>query len=255
MNWPERLRGMGGIVLFLAAWEAVVRGGWVQYDYLPAPSAIFGGLLQLIDDGTVFAEVAHTVSATLVGWLCAVAIGGVVGIVLSLYPVVRTYSSTTIELLRPLPAVALVPIALLFFGFSLQTELFVIIIPCIWPVLVSTMAGLAAVPDRLRDVGRSMRLTQREIVTKVLIPAAAPTVIVGCRLSLGIALVLAIISEMIGNPDGLGNAVVQEAEALHPDLMFAYVLITGALGIALNALLIGVARVVLPGAFGRPQPR
>jgi ABC-type nitrate/sulfonate/bicarbonate transport system permease component len=246
------MRGLGGILLFLLLWESVVRSGLFVYEYLPSPSAIIGSLSVLVTDRDVVAETIHTVGATLLGWSIAVAIGILLGTLLGFSKTARDYGLATVELLRPIPAVALVPVAMLLFGFSIQTELLVIVIPSIWPVLVSTMHGIIAVPGRLEDVARSLRLSRLDAVTKVLIPAAAPAVLVGCRLSMTTALVLAIVSEMIGNPQGIGYAVVREAQALQPELMFAYVLITGFLGVALNAALVALSKLILPGKFRRP---
>lgn len=246
------MRGLGGILLFLLLWEAVVRSGLLVYEYLPAPSAVAGSLSVLVLDRDVVGETIHTVGATLIGWSIAVVIGITLGALLGFSKIARDYGLATVELLRPIPAVALVPVAMLLFGFSIQTELLVIVIPSIWPVLVSTMHGIMAVPARLDDVARSLRLSRLDAVAKVLIPAAAPAVLVGCRLSMTTALVLAIVSEMIGNPQGVGNAVVREAQALQPELMFAYVLITGFLGVALNAALVTLSKLILPGEFLRP---
>ena len=239
-------------MVFMALWEAAVRIGAMRYEYLPAPTAALTALAELAQEGMLLGEILHTVGVALIGWTVAVAIGVLFGAALGISSTLRTYSLTTIELLRPLPAVALVPVGLLLFGFSAKTELFVIIIPSVWPVLVNTMAGIMTVPARLRDVAQSMRLRVLEVILKVYIPAAAPAILVGCRLSMSIALVLAIVAEMIGNPEGLGNAVVREAQALNPGAMFAYVFLTGLLGILLNALLVGLSRVLLPGEFRRP---
>jgi sulfonate transport system permease protein len=245
-------QGIGGILVFLLAWEMLIVTGLARYQYLPAPSAIMAALLRLLRGAEVYAEIAHTVTAALLGWLIAVVIGIAAGTALGLSPRLARYSLASIEVLRPLPAVALVPVALLLFGFSIETELFVIVIPSIWPILINTMGGLAAVPQRLHDVALAFRLSPFDAVTRVLVPAAAPAVLVGCRLSMTIALVLAIVAEMIGNPHGVGYAVVREAQALQPDLMFAYVCITGLLGILLNAALVTLSRLILPGEFRRP---
>jgi ABC-type nitrate/sulfonate/bicarbonate transport system permease component len=246
------MRGLGGILLFLVLWEAAVRSGLFVYEYLPAPTAIAEGFSVLVTDRDVVAETIHTVGVTLLGWSIAVSIGISLGALLGFSKTARDYGLATVELLRPIPAVALVPVAMLLFGFSIKTELVVIIIPSIWPVLVSTMRGIMGVPARLEDVASSLRLSRLEAVTKVLIPASAPAVLVGCRLSMTTALVLAIVSEMLGNPQGIGYAVVREAQALQPDLMFAYVLITGFLGVALNSGLVVLSKQLLPGEFMRP---
>jgi len=247
------LQGIAGILLFLALWQAAVLSGIARYEYLPAPSAIFGALVSLAQSPAAYGETAHTIAAALIGWAIALAIGLTLGTALGLSPRVRRYTLASVEILRPLPAVALVPVALLLFGFSIETELFVIVIPTIWPILVNTMGGIASVPERLREVARAFRLSPFAAAVRIFIPAAAPAVLVGCRLSMTIALVLAIVAEMIGNPEGLGYAVVREAQALQPELMFAYVFVTGILGILLNAVLVALAKALLPGEFRRPS--
>jgi ABC-type nitrate/sulfonate/bicarbonate transport system permease component len=245
------LRGIGGFVVFLLLWEAAVRGGLLRFDYLPAPSVIAAALIELAVAGDAFGEIAHTLGAALAAWAISVTAGTVFGAVLGLSAKVRTYSMATVELVRPLPPVALVPVALLLFGFSIKTELVVAAIPAAFPVLIGTMGGVMAVPSGLRDVGRSMRLGRAETVWKIVLPAAAPSVLVGCRLGMSISLVLAIVVEMIGNPEGLGYAIVREAQALNSANMFAYIFIVGALGVLLNAALVGISMVFLPGRFGR----
>jgi len=245
------LRGVGGLLIFLAFWEGLVRSGVAHYDFLPAPSAIIANMPSTLSDREVGSETIHTVGVTLLGWAIALVIGLVLGTLLGFSKLIRDYLLTTIELLRPIPAVALVPVGLLLFGFSVQTELLVIVIPSIWPVLVNTMQGVMLGSTQLRDVARCLRLTRAETIMKILLPGAAPLVLVGCRLSLTTALVLAIVVEMIGNPEGIGYAVVREAQALQPEAMFAYVLLTGALGAVLNAVLLWLGRVSMPGEFGR----
>lgn len=251
MNRSLIAPGVGGIVLFVLLWEILVRLFGSELSSMPPPSAVASGLVQIARSGFLLQETAHTLAATFIGWVISLAIGLSLGTALGLSATARRYSLASIELLRPLPAVAFVPVALLLFGFSLQMELLVIFYVAVWPVLVNTMAGVAGVPQRLHDVARVLRLSRFAAVTRVFIPAAAPSVLVGCRLSLTLSLILAIAAEMIGNPAGLGYAVVREAQSLHPDLMFGYVFILGLIGILLNALLIGAARLILPGEFTR----
>jgi len=113
------------------------------------------------------------------------------------------------------------------------------------------MGAVAGVHTRLFDVGRTFRLSGAEILRKVMLPAALPGVLVGARLSLTLALVLAVVAEMVGNPAGLGYAVVREQQAMRPDLLFAYVVAIGALGVGLNAALTGAVAVLFPAATGR----
>jgi len=252
MKSAASYRGICGLLLFFLVWELAVRSGFAAYDYLPAPTAILASALPLVVQGDLLPATAHTVAVALFGWAIAGVIGTCLGVLLGLSKIARDYLMISIEVLRPLPAVALVPLALLLFGFSAETELFVIILPSIWPLLVNVKAGIIAVPTSLRDVSRALRLGKFEAIVKIYIPGAAEFFLVGCRLSLTTALVLAIVTEMIGNPEGLGYAVVREAQALNPTAMFVYVLTTGLLGICFNLMLVGISRMILPGIFMRP---
>ena len=247
VNWL----GLATIALALALWESALRAGLAQYQNLPTPSAIARGLEEIVANGQLLVDAAHTLRSVLVGWSAAVVIGVVVGLLLGASTTLRRYSLASIEVLRPMPGIAFAPVALLLFGFSLEMELMVIVLPALWPVLINTMGAVAGVHARLFDVGRTFRLSGAEILRKVMLPAALPGVLVGARLSLTLALVLAVVAEMVGNPAGLGYAVVREQQAMRPDLLFAYVVAIGALGVGLNAALTGAVAWLFPAASGR----
>lgn len=241
------LSGTVTILVVLAIWEIAVRGGLVTFEYLPAPIAIIAAAWGLLLSGELVAQTAHTIGAVLLGWAIACAGGLTLGLLLGFSRTARRYVEATLELLRPLPGIAFLPVALLIFNFSLQTELVVMVYASIWPILINTMSGILSVAPRLHDVGQTLRLSRTRILTQVLIPAAAPSIIVGCRLGLGTALVMAIIAEMLGNPHGLGYAVVSELQAMQPERMFVYVLLIGFLGLALNAALVALSQLMLRG--------
>jgi len=161
-------------------------------------------------------------------------------------PLARRYGLASIEVLRPMPGIAFAPLGLLLFGFSLQTELVVMVLPTVWPVMVNTMGGIANAQPQLTDVGRTFRLSSYEIVRYLLLPAALPSIVVGARISLGLALVMAIVAEIVGNPEGLGYGIVREQQALHPELMFAYIAVVGLLGVILNAGVLAVTKALWP---------
>src|SRR6478752_2817074 len=219
--------GLATILVLLAGWEVLVRSGAAKFDYLPAPSGIL------------------LASGSLIGWTVAAAIGIGLGLALGLSPLLRRWSLASFEVLRPLPAIAFLPLALLLFNFSLTTELVLMIYASVWPVFINTMGGVMGVTSRLYDVSRTLRLSRMQTLVKVIVPAAAPAIVTGCRLSMGLTLVMAIVAEMIANPHGLGYAVISELQAMQPQRMFAYVIFIGLLSIALNAGLLWVSRHIL----------
>ncbi|HET9718319.1 MAG TPA: ABC transporter permease [Pseudolabrys sp.] len=242
------LPGLMTIALCAMLWEALVRGGVVNYAYLPAPSAILSGLYTLILSEQFWRDVGHTLQAVIIGWAIASVIGLALGLLLGVSPLLRKYSLASIEVLRPMPAIAFVPVALLLFGFSLKTELVVIVLPALWPVLINTMGGISTIHRRLFDVAATFRLSRASSLRKIVLPAALPPILVGLRLSLTLALVLAIVAEMVGNPTGLGYAVVRDQQALQPALMFANVIFIGVLGIVLNQALLQISWRLFPAA-------
>ena len=227
--------GLGTLLLLVAAWEAVVRSGVLEFQYLPAPSAVAGKMGALLASGDLIAATLHTLRVTLLGWLVAGAVGVSLGLLLGLSNTAWRYSMASFEVMRAIPPVTLVPVALLVFGFSVRMELAIIFFVSAWPVLVNTIDGVRNVRPELVDTGRVLRLSRAARIGKVTVPAALPSIVVGLRLALSLSLVLAVVSEMIGNPSGLGNAVVRASQALQPEQMFAYVFTIGLLGVALNA--------------------
>jgi sulfonate transport system permease protein len=247
-SWHLHLAGLATLTACGLAWESAVRTRMLDFQYLPAPSAVIQGAAELAATGELADTTLQTLEPVLLGWAISVAVGVPFGLALGTSPILRRWSLATIEVLRPMPAIALVPVALLLFGFSIKTELMVIIIPCLWPVLINTMGAMSGVHPRLADVGRTLQLSRAAALCKVMLPAAMPGILVGVRLSQTLALVLAVLAEMVGNPAGLGYAVVTQQQALRPDLMFAYVAVIGLLGLVLNALLAAIIAVAFPAA-------
>jgi sulfonate transport system permease protein len=246
LSWRPNVAGLTTIAVCVALWEIAIRGGILRYQYLPAPSAIAAGVGELVVSGELLAATLHTLQSMFLGWAIAVVVGVALGLLLGSSPVLRRYSLASIEVLRPMPAIAFVPVAMVLFGFSTSTELMVIVLPSLWPMLMNTMGGMMGVHARLHDVGRTFRLSHMTVMRKILLPAAAPAIVVGARISLTLALVLAVLAEMVGNPEGLGYEVVQQQQALRPDLMFVYVVVVGLLGIVLNGILLGVVAALWP---------
>ena len=240
--------GLLTMAVFVGVWEVLVRSGTLEFQFLPAPSAIAGGARDLLSSGDLMPNVAHTVRVTLLGWLLASALGIGLGLLLGLSETAWRWSMASIEVMRAIPPVSLVPVALLLFGFSIRMELVIILFVSAWPVLVNTIAGVRGVRAELLDVARMLHLSPVTRLTKMVLPAAMPSIIVGLRLALSLSLVLAVVAEMIGNPNGLGNALVAAQQALRPEEMFAYVFAIGLLGVGLNAAFTYLSSRLIPSS-------
>jgi ABC-type nitrate/sulfonate/bicarbonate transport system permease component len=253
MSRRRRVNVLGGVTMLglVGAWEGVVRSGVLDFQFLPAPTAVAAGAGSLLRSGELVADLAHTVRVTLLGWVLASGLGIALGLLLGLSHAAWRYSMASIEVVRAIPPVSLVPVALLIFGFSIRMELMIIVFVSAWPVLVNTIDGARGVGSDLLDVARMMRFSPPSRLRRIVLPAAMPSIVVGLRLGLSLSLVLAVVAEMIGNPTGMGNALVRAQQALQPEQMFAYVLAVGLLGVGLNAVLAYGSSRLVPTIAGR----
>lgn len=243
---PRRLSGLAIPVLVLLVWQVVKSAGLLSYDNLPAPSAIWSALVELTASGELGANTVHTLVACLGGWALGSAAGLLLGLLLGLSGQAWVYGMASVEVLRGVPAIAFVPIAVILLAQTVQMEIVIAAWVAIWPVAISTIDGVRGVSPMHLELARSLRLSRRDQIIKFALPTAMPKIAIALRLSLSSALVLAIVAEIVGNPDGIGYALVQEQQSLRPDAMFGYILLTGALGLVLNVLLTWTLRLV-PG--------
>lgn len=231
-------------VVLTLAWEVIARA--VSYDTFPPPSRVVPAFWELLVTGDLWTNTAHTLALVIGAWMVSGAIGIVVGLAIGLVAPAWRASQTTIEFLRFIPPVALIPVAIVIYGFSNTTEFVVSVYAAVWPVILNTAAGVAQVDRRLVEVGRLLRLGRLDIVRKLVLPAALPAIAVGLRLSLAISLIVVVTTEMVGVPDGLGFQLVSSSQALRHDRVFAYIVWTGNIGLLLAALALWIENALLP---------
>jgi sulfonate transport system permease protein len=236
--------GLAVAVGLLAVWQVLVSSGLLALNYLPSPIQIAGAFGALDDLG---ASLGHTLWVALIAFAVALVAGLVIGLALGLLEPVRVFGLASLDVLRTLPVVALMPVALLIWGPSPLTEVIVASYSAAWPIVVNVAGGVRTIHPQLREVARTMRLSRRDELVKVVVPAVVPAVLVGARLALTSALVIAIVAEMLVNPNGLGWSLVQAQNGLQPARMWAYVIVIGVVGLLANALMVGVVDRFLPG--------
>jgi ABC-type nitrate/sulfonate/bicarbonate transport system permease component len=167
-------------------------------------------------------------------------LGVVLGTLIGSSRQARAFFGPTLEFLRPLPASAVIPVAIAMFGLSGTMVLGVIGFGTLWPMLLATVHGFAAVEPRLIEVSRALRLSRLEIIWKIALPNALPDILAGMRLGLTIALILSVVGEMLAGQEGLGLRILLAARSFHAPDLFAGVILLGLVGFVSNALL-GVA--------------
>ncbi len=229
-------------LLLLAAAEVAMRVNPVQSDALAAPTQVLHALWRALADGSLLVASMQTLGATLGGLFVGGGLGLLMGIWFGLVRRAAHGSALTVELLRPIPSVALIPVAMLVFGFGYRLEIFVVAFTCFFPMLLLTQSAVRGVEPRLLEVSHVIGLNAVQRVVKIVLPAALPRVFVAFRLCVGIALVVAVTTEIASNPQGLGYGLIAAQQNLAPDLMLALLVWVGLLGWGLSAGLLAVQR-------------
>ena len=243
----ERLKAILLPVATLAAFEIWARAIHLQSDSLAPPSAVIVALIGAFQDGSILSATRDTLISAFAGLMIGGAIGLGFGIALGIFHLFDRLMEVTIEALRPIPSVALLPIALIAMGFGYRMEIAVVAFACIWPVLILSRAAIGAIEPRLMEVSRALCLKPSDRVRKIIIPAALPRIFLAFRLAAGVALIVAVTVEIAINPIGLGAGIMTAQQALRPDLMLAYLFWIGCVGYLLNSALVAAQRHL----FGR----
>ncbi|MGH3277191.1 MAG: ABC transporter permease [Streptosporangiaceae bacterium] len=244
LNW---LAGLVIPAALIAAWQVAKSAGALPYANVPSPLQIWDAAVSLTRNGQLQGNFGHTIAVCLIGWAVGSAIGAAAGVTLGLSHRVWSYSMASVDVLRSIPAISFIPVAVIIFLQTTTMEISIAAWVSIWPVAVSTMTGVAGVSAEHRELAASLRMNWRARVAKLALPTALPKILVALRLALSGALALAIVAEIVGNPHGIGYALVNAQQQAQPAEMFAYVLLTGVAGLVLNGLLSLAYRRLAPG--------
>ncbi|KRB93549.1 ABC transporter permease [Noviherbaspirillum sp. Root189] len=230
----ERLGWMTGSLLvaagFAVLWHAVCAMQWVSPVYLPSPGAVAAALADGFRQGNLAELALGTIAHMVYGWLLATLLGIVLGTLIGVSPSARAWLQPTLEYIRPLPASAVVPVAIALFGLSPAMVLGVIAFGAVWPVLLASIHGFAVIEPRLIETARMLRMSRLAFIWKIGLPNALPDILSGARLSLTVALVLSVVGEMLASQEGLGMAILVASRGYQSADLFAGVVLLSLIG-------------------------
>lgn len=240
------LKGALGVLAAFAAWEAVRQTGFIDKRDLPAVIDVLGAAYNGLIHGDISSALLETLRSWISGLAIATLIGIAGGIALALLPGLELATRPILEFLRPIPSVALIPVALLVLGIGTSMQLFMIVFAAIWPVLFSTKAGVESIDPRYLETGRVLGFGRPERVMRILLPASLPYIATGIRTAAAIALVLAITVEMLTGRPGIGFYIENVRLNGLTAEMWGGILVTGIFGYLVNAIFVGIERYTLP---------
>ncbi|MEP9375107.1 aliphatic sulfonate ABC transporter permease SsuC [Aquabacter sp. CN5-332] len=225
-------KGTGWIlpVLLIVVWEAASKFGEIPANILPAPSDVVAALWKLTLSGDIFKHIGVSSWRALTGFAIGGSIGFALGLANGLSTVSREVSDTTLQMVRNIPHLALIPLVILWFGIDEEAKLFLVALGVFFPIYINTLHGIRTVDPQLIEMGRIYGMSHLELFVRVILPGALPSIFVGLRYALGIMWLTLIVAETISASSGLGYMAMQAREFLLIDVVVLSILIYALLG-------------------------
>lgn len=224
----------------LVLWQLIADSGVIPSVFLPGPDATWAALVRGWESGRLTEMLLATTERMILGWLLASLVGIALGAIIGMSRTLRAYLEPTLEALRPLPASAVIPVAIAIFGLGDGMVYTVICFGALWPMLLSTIHGFSTVEPTLYEFARGIGLSRYQTIMRVALPSSMPEILAGLRVSLTITLILTIVVEMLAGQPGLGTWILLAGRGYRAPDVFAGILLLGALGYA-SSLLFSIA--------------
>ncbi|MEU9348502.1 ABC transporter permease subunit [Streptomyces sp. NPDC048278] len=248
MRLPKAVPALTGALAFFALLEAATVLSPVNAAYIPDATTVLGRLLALLGDPAFLERIGKTLLTLLSGLALATAIAVPSGVVLGSSDLCYRLVRAPLELLRPIPAVALIPLFILMFGQTFQANMWMVVYACIWPILLNTIYGVHDVTRGARDTARAFGLGRIAVLVRVELPSALPLIVTGMRVAGAIALVVAVSAEMlVASTGGLGSYINDSSQSGNGmTATYAATAAAGLLGLLTNWALLRLGRRLCP---------
>jgi len=227
---PDRLIPWIVPLVIVLLWQAACLSGLVPARVLPAPSDVAIAGWKLVKSGELARNIWVSLWRAGIGFLIGGSIGFGLGLANGLSELSSKLTDTTLQMVRNIPHLALIPLVILWFGIDETAKLFLVALGVFFPIYINTLHGIRTVDPQLREMGRIYGMNDRELFRRVIFPSALPSIFVGLRFALGIMWLTLIVAETIAASSGLGYMAMQAREFMQIDVVVLSILIYALLG-------------------------
>lgn len=228
------IKALVSISALIVIWQFIVISGRFEKSLLPSPAVVFDGIRDIIKDGSLFENFRVSIARFLTGYLAAVLVGVIFGLLLGWNKRVWSFVDPVIQVLRPVSPIAWFPFIVLWFGIGDAPAVVTIFVAAFYPILLSAVSGVRNVDGIYMKVANNFGIKQPALLFKIILPSAFPLIANGLHLALGSAWVFLVAGEMVGAQSGLGFMIIDARNSLRSDLVLAGIIIIGFLGLLLD---------------------
>ncbi|MCX5497811.1 aliphatic sulfonate ABC transporter permease SsuC [Kaistia dalseonensis] len=229
----KRLGPLAGWILpaaILVIWEFLSRIGFIPENVLPAPSAVAAAFWRVLVSGELAQNISVSFWRASMGFLIGGSIGFLFGLANGLSRFSETLTDTTLQMVRNVPHLALIPLVILWFGIDESAKLFLVALGVFFPIYINTLHGIRTVDPQLVEMGRTYGMNNWDLFRRVILPGALPSIFVGLRFGLGIMWLTLIVAETISASSGIGYMAMQAREFMMTDVVVLSIIIYALLG-------------------------
>ena len=232
--------------LMLVIWQVTAELRIYNPILLPPPTRVLQSAISMIGSGELFRHFADSVQRIAFANLIAISAAVPLGVFMGRYKVVEDLMDGLLNILRPIPPLAWIPLAILWFGLGERSVVFITLISAFFAILINTIAGVRAVDKSLPRAALTLGASQSDLIKDVILPAALPHIFTGIRIALGVSWMSIVAAELIASSSGLGYMINYYREVLRSDLILVGMLTIGVVGFSMDRVLLWLERKLLP---------
>jgi NitT/TauT family transport system permease protein len=210
--------------------------GLIPSYFLPSPSEVLQSFETLLMNGQLVQDTSLTLMRVVLGLTVSALVGIPLGILMGWSKTVKDFSSLMIGILRPIPPIAWIPFAILWFGVGLESAIFIIFVGSVFPILINTMDGVKRVDKVLLESAYTLGASNIQVLRKVAVPASLPSIVTGLKVGVGVGLMCTVAAEMIGSNSGLGYLIFTSTSMLDTGSAIVGMLTIGVIGLGADYL-------------------
>lgn len=228
--WLNRLLPFGLPLLLLIGWQLLTANGWIAGNILPTPVEVFRALIRLLGTGELVENIAVSTSRALSGFAIGGGLGFLLGVVNGISQLWEKISDSSIQMIRNIPHLSLIPLVIVWFGIGEEAKLFLVSLGVFFPVYLNTFHGIRSVDRGLVEMGKVYGLSRLALYTHIILPGALPSILVGIRYALGIMWLTLIVAETVAADAGIGYMAMNAREFMQMDVIVLSILLYALLG-------------------------
>ncbi|BAO88367.1 ABC transporter permease subunit [Caballeronia cordobensis] len=223
-------------VLILLVWEGAARAGLIAPQVLPAPSKVIGTAFDMAKDGELFIHLGVSLLRASAGFVIGGVLGLALGILVGFSPLAQAFLDRSIQMVRAIPFLAMLPLVIVWFGVGEVAKIFLVSLAVLFPVYINTMLGIRLIDPKLMELAKVVGLDRTAIVRRIVLPGAMPSILTGVRYALAHAWLALVIAETLATTRGIGFLAMDAREFLNTNVILLTIIIYALIGVAADAL-------------------